>query len=116
MALKWHPKLSKDDPNLTYHHFCEISEAYEVLGDCKHYTNEIPSSFIYLAYKRSFYDKYGEDKLKDGFIVDGSKLLSYHRKNLITLLKISEEATDLEEILKKFLRSSLDPRIPLLKF
>ena len=35
LALKWHPKLSKFDPDLTYHNFCEISEAYEVLGDRK---------------------------------------------------------------------------------
>lgn len=36
LALKWHPKLSKHDPDLTYHNFCEISEAYEVLGDRIH--------------------------------------------------------------------------------
>lgn len=35
LALKWHPKLSKENPDLTYHTFCEISEAYEVLGDRK---------------------------------------------------------------------------------
>jgi DnaJ-class molecular chaperone len=57
LALKWHPKLSKYDPDLTYHNFCEISEAYEVLGD---------------SYKRAFFDKYGEEQLKDGFIVDGN--------------------------------------------
>jgi len=33
LALKWHPKLSKEDYNTTYHHFCLISEAYEVLSD-----------------------------------------------------------------------------------
>ncbi len=33
LALKWHPKLSKLDPDVTYHNFSEISEAYEVLGD-----------------------------------------------------------------------------------
>jgi DnaJ family protein B protein 13 len=57
LALKWHPKLSKFDPDVTYHNFSEISEAYEVLGD---------------PYKRAFYDKYGEEKLKDGFLVDGN--------------------------------------------
>lgn len=33
LSLKWHPKLSKEDYNTTYHHFCLISEAYEVLSD-----------------------------------------------------------------------------------
>lgn len=33
LALKWHPKLSKEDYNTTKHHFCLISEAYEVLSD-----------------------------------------------------------------------------------
>jgi DnaJ family protein B protein 13 len=35
LSLKWHPKLSKEDYNTTYHHFCLISEAYEVLSDRK---------------------------------------------------------------------------------
>ncbi len=26
-----------------------------------------------IAHKRAFYDKYGEEKLKDGFLIDGSK-------------------------------------------
>jgi len=55
--LKWHPKLSKNDPDVTFHNFSEISEAYEVLGD---------------PYKKSFYDKYGEEKLKDGILIDGN--------------------------------------------
>lgn len=55
--MKWHPKLSKADPSLTYHNFCEVSEAYEVLGD---------------QYKKAFYDKYGEEQLKDGFLTEGN--------------------------------------------
>mgnify|MGYP002404002829 CR=1 FL=1 len=71
LALKWHPKLSKYDPDLTYHNFCEISEAYEVLGDSTWLLEYSPYQRI--GYKRAFYDKYGEEQLKDGFIVDGSK-------------------------------------------
>ena len=33
LALRYHPKLSKEDYNTTYHYFCKISEAYEVLSD-----------------------------------------------------------------------------------
>ena len=33
LSLKFHPKLSKLDYNTTYYHFCEISEAYEILSD-----------------------------------------------------------------------------------
>jgi len=57
LALKWHPKLSKANPDVTFHNFCEISEAFEVLGD---------------SHKKSFFDKYGEEKLKDGLVIDGN--------------------------------------------
>ena len=33
LSLKYHPKLSKLDYNTPYFHFCEVSEAYEVLSD-----------------------------------------------------------------------------------
>jgi len=110
--LKWHPKLSKYDPDLTYHNFCEISEAYEVLGDCEHSFCELALFISILAYKRAFYDKYGEEQLKDGFLVDGSKNKSFYLN--LNLIKTSEEDIDLEEILKRFLRSSLVPIILLL--
>ncbi|KAM3145139.1 hypothetical protein pb186bvf_002814 [Paramecium bursaria] len=57
LALKWHPKLSNQDYNTTYHYFCKISEAYEVLSD---------------VIKRTFFDKYGEEKLKEGFFANGN--------------------------------------------
>lgn len=28
LALKWHPKLSKADPNTAYSNLCKVSEAY----------------------------------------------------------------------------------------
>lgn len=33
LSLKWHPKLSKEDPKTAYYHFSQISESYEVLSD-----------------------------------------------------------------------------------
>jgi curved DNA-binding protein CbpA len=35
LALKWHPKLCKEDLNTCYRNFCRVSEAYEVLHDSK---------------------------------------------------------------------------------
>ncbi|EGR31575.1 hypothetical protein IMG5_106680 [Ichthyophthirius multifiliis] len=52
LALRWHPKLSSDDWQTSYNIFSQISEAYEVLSD---------------SIKRAFYDKHGEQKLKNGF-------------------------------------------------
>lgn len=57
--------MSKDDYNTTYHHFCLVSEAYEVLSDRNYY-------ITILAIKRTFYDKYDEEKLKEGFFTNGS--------------------------------------------
>ncbi|EAR85350.2 DnaJ (Hsp40) family B protein (macronuclear) [Tetrahymena thermophila SB210] len=53
LALRWHPQIKgNEDQQTRYSFFCKVSEAYEVLSD---------------PVKRSFYDKYGEDKLKEGF-------------------------------------------------
>ena len=49
LALRWNPKNAKEDQATAYHHFSEVSEAFEVLSD---------------PVKRSFYDKYGWEKLK----------------------------------------------------
>ena len=56
MALRWYPKNAKEDKDTAYHHFSEVSEAFEVLSD---------------PVKRSFYDKYGWEKLKEGLYADG---------------------------------------------
>ena len=55
--MKWHPKISKDSQETSLHHFNVISEAYEVLS---------------CPIKRAFFDKYGVEKLKQGFFLDGS--------------------------------------------
>lgn len=56
MVLRWHPKFAKEDQKTSFHHFSEISEAYEVLSD---------------PLKRTFYDKYGYHKLKEGLFSEG---------------------------------------------
>ena len=48
--------MSKLDPNTSFHYFCLVSEAYEVLSD---------------NIKRAFFDKYGEEVLKEGFFKEG---------------------------------------------
>ena len=55
--MKWHPKISKDNQETSLHHFNLISEAYEVLS---------------CPIKRAFFDKYGLEKLKQGFFLAGS--------------------------------------------
>lgn len=57
LSLRWHPKLSQEDKSTSYHNFCIVSEAFEVLHD---------------PVKRAFYDKYGEAKLKEGFFSQGN--------------------------------------------
>jgi DnaJ homolog subfamily B member 13 len=57
LALKWHPKLSKDNAETSLYNFNLISEAYEVLS---------------CPIKRAFYDKYGLEKLKEGFFLGGT--------------------------------------------
>lgn len=56
LSLRWHPKLCQEDPNTAIHHFNIISEAYEVLSD---------------PIKKAFFDKFGEEKLKNGFFAQG---------------------------------------------
>ena len=52
LALKFHPKLTKEEKNTAYHHFCEISEAYEVLIDRKkkitNFLSLFNSQYIYI--------------------------------------------------------------------
>ena len=63
LSLVWHPDQAKTDQVTAYHNFCEISEAYEVLSEPK---------------KKAFYDKSGEEKLKEGFFHDGEMKGGYH--------------------------------------
>lgn len=63
LALVWHPDMKKSDQTTAYHHFCEISEAYEVLSEPK---------------RKAFFDKFGEEKLKEGFFVAGDMKGGYH--------------------------------------
>lgn len=63
LALVWHPEVAKTDQVTAYHNFCEISEGYEVLSDNR---------------RKAFYDKYGQEKLKDGFFSDGEMKGGYH--------------------------------------
>lgn len=56
LVLRWHPRFAKEDQKTSYHHFAEISEAYEVLSD---------------PLKRAFFDKHGYLKLKEGLFSEG---------------------------------------------
>ncbi|KAL4503012.1 hypothetical protein ABPG72_014241 [Tetrahymena utriculariae] len=56
LALRFHPKFSIMDEKTTHHHFSIISEAFEVLSD---------------PMRRAFYDKFGEEQLKQGFFHKG---------------------------------------------
>lgn len=64
LALKWHPKLCKEDLNTCYRNFCRVSEAYEVLHD------SIPVG--YPEEKKAIYDQYGEHRLKEGIYHEGN--------------------------------------------
>lgn len=63
LALVWHPEVAKTDQVTAYHNFCEISEAFEVLSDSK---------------RKAFYDRFGGDKLKEGFFAEGKMIGGYH--------------------------------------
>lgn len=56
LSLQYHPQLSKYDKTTTMVNFHHISEAFEVLSD---------------PIKKTIFDKYGINKLKDGYFVDG---------------------------------------------
>lgn len=56
LSLKYHPELCKLDKQTSNFHFCEVSEAYEVLHD---------------KLKRALYDKCGEEVLKEGLLENG---------------------------------------------
>ena len=73
LALKWHPDKNPDNVQEADRMFKLIAEAYEVLSDCEcsiflvsMYT---PSTmlllFLLVADKRSIYDRYGKEGLKD---------------------------------------------------
>ena len=66
MSLKYHPELCKLDNQTSNFHFCEGSEAYEVLSD---------------NLKRALYDKYGEEVLKEGILQGGHLHGGYRFKN-----------------------------------
>jgi DnaJ-class molecular chaperone len=66
LALKYHPELSKLDLETSKYNFCSISEAYEVLSD---------------NIKRSFFDKFGEEKLKEGIFINGQLEGGYRFKS-----------------------------------
>ncbi len=55
LALKYHPKVCKDNPSKTYYHFCRVAESYEVLSNKR---------------TRAFYDNWGEEKLKQGIFIN----------------------------------------------
>lgn len=66
LSLRWHPKLCKEDEKTKNYHFSLISEAYEVLSD---------------PVRRAFYDKYGEEKLKEGLFSQGELKGGYRFAN-----------------------------------
>lgn len=74
LAMKWHPDKNPDSKAYAEAKFKKISEAYEVLSD---------------SHKRSIYDRYGEEGLKDmptdttstGGYTSGSSSRTAHRFN-----------------------------------
>ncbi|KRX08588.1 HSP40/DnaJ peptide-binding [Pseudocohnilembus persalinus] len=66
LSLRWHPKLCQQEDHTQKYYFSKISEAFEVLSD---------------PIKRAFFDKYGEDKLKQGLFSQGELKGGYRFKN-----------------------------------
>lgn len=56
LALRYHPKNTKESQSVAAQVFSELAEAYEVLSD---------------PVKRAYFDKYGVEKLKQGFYEEG---------------------------------------------
>lgn len=56
LALRYHPKTTKESQEVAAQIFSELAEAYEVLSD---------------PVKRAYFDKYGVEKLKEGFYEEG---------------------------------------------
>jgi DnaJ family protein B protein 13 len=56
LALRYHPKTTKEPQEVAGQVFSELAEAYEVLSD---------------PVKRAYFDKYGVEKLKEGFYEEG---------------------------------------------
>ena len=63
LSLRFHPKKNPSDQATNSFRFSEICESFEVLSDGK-------SQLLSLANRKSIYDQYGEDMLKEG-IPDG---------------------------------------------
>jgi len=57
LALQYHPQSTKENPKVAEKMFNAIAEAYEVLSD---------------PIKRSFFDKYGYEALKEGLYGSGA--------------------------------------------
>jgi DnaJ-class molecular chaperone len=61
LALTYHPSKNIQNKAATNFKFCQICEAFEVLSTCKE------SFFLYVLEElRDFYDRYGEQVLKNG--------------------------------------------------
>ena len=55
LSLKWHPKLSKEDPKTAFHHFSQIAESYEVLSCRNIHIISLKSNDFNKSYKKSIF-------------------------------------------------------------